>query len=153
MIASYYTDSVTNKTGCPARIIADLGTENGHVCQMQSALRRDHDDQFAKKSFIYGSSNHNQRIKCWWSFLRTHQAQYWMDLFQGLKDSNYLCKSLVHAFIMSRLDYANALLAGLPLKHLKIQNIEYRTSLPGPNISDRQRHKANNPSELPGSLH
>ena len=131
VIASYYTDSVTSKMGCPARIRADLGTENGHVCQIQSALRWDHDDQFAKKSFIYGSSNHNQRIECWWSFLRTHQAQYWMDLFQGLKDRDYLCKSLVHAFIMSRLVYGNALLAGLPLEHLKklqrIQNIAART--------------------------
>ena len=39
-------------------------------------------------------------------------------------------KSLVHAFIMSRLDYGNALLAGLPLEHLKklqrIQNIAAR---------------------------
>ena len=89
VIASYYTDSVESKMGCPVRIRADLGTENGHVCQMQNALRWDHGDQFAKKSFIYGSSNHNQRIECWWSFLRTHQAQYWMDLFQGLKDSDY----------------------------------------------------------------
>ena len=39
-------------------------------------------------------------------------------------------KSLVHAFIMSRLDYGNALLAGRPLEHLKklqrIQNIAAR---------------------------
>ena len=39
-------------------------------------------------------------------------------------------KSLVHAFIMSRLDYGNALLAGLPVEHLKklqrIQNIAAR---------------------------
>ena len=39
-------------------------------------------------------------------------------------------KSLVHAFIMSRMDYGNALLAGLPLEHLKklqrIQNIAAR---------------------------
>ena len=39
-------------------------------------------------------------------------------------------KSLVHAFIMSRLDYGNALLAGLPFEHLKklqrIQNIAAR---------------------------
>ena len=34
-------------------------------------------------------------------------------------------KSLVHAFIMSRLDYGNALLAGLPLEHLKkLQRIQ-----------------------------
>ena len=39
-------------------------------------------------------------------------------------------KSLVHAFIMSRMDYGNALLAGLPFEHLKnlqrIQNIAAR---------------------------
>ena len=39
-------------------------------------------------------------------------------------------KSPVHAFIMSRMDYGNALLAGLPLEHLKklqrIQNIAAR---------------------------
>ena len=39
-------------------------------------------------------------------------------------------KSLVHAFIMSRLDYGNALLDGLPFEHLKklqrIQNIAAR---------------------------
>ena len=40
-------------------------------------------------------------------------------------------KSLVHAFIMSRLDYGNALLAGLPLEHTRNSSSEYRTSLPG----------------------
>ena len=39
-------------------------------------------------------------------------------------------KSLVHAFIMSRMDYGNTLLAGLPLEYLKklqrIQNIAAR---------------------------
>lgn len=76
---NYFTDSVSAKKGCLARFRADLGTENGHVCQMQNSMRWDHLDQFAKKSFIYGSSNHNQRIECWWSFLRTHQSQYWVD--------------------------------------------------------------------------
>ena len=36
-------------------------------------------------------------------------------------------KSLVHPFVMSRLNYANSPLAGLPLEHFS----EYKTPLPG----------------------
>jgi hypothetical protein len=94
IVASYYTDCLKSAMGCPTRIRVDLGTENG----IQSALRWDKMDEFAKKSFIYGSSNHNQRIECWWSFLRTHLVQFWMDLFQALKDQftgDFLDKNLV----------------------------------------------------------
>ncbi len=67
---------------------------------MQNALRWEHTDDFAKKSFIYGSSNHNQRIESWWAFLRTHMSQYWMDLFQELKDNDQFSGDFVYLFIV-----------------------------------------------------
>ncbi|CAG9764650.1 unnamed protein product [Ceutorhynchus assimilis] len=43
---------------------------------------------------------HNQLIEAWWSMLRKHNAQYWMNVFQMLKEDNlfdgsFLDKSLI----------------------------------------------------------
>lgn len=88
-MASYYVKALADRLACPMRIRADFGTENGHIEVMQRALRENHDDDLSTQSFIYGSSNHNQRIESWWGFLRKHNAQYWMDVFHTLKDSDY----------------------------------------------------------------
>ena len=105
IIASYYMESVKCKQGCPSRIRVDAGTENGHMCQMQSALRWDHIDEFARKCYIGGSSNHNQRIESWWSFLRQHHAQFWINLFENLKDrdlflGDFLDRNLIQFVFM-----------------------------------------------------
>ncbi len=52
IIASYFLDSVEERMGCPMRIRGDFGTENCYVNEMQNAMRWDHTDEFAKKSFI-----------------------------------------------------------------------------------------------------
>ncbi|XP_069122977.1 uncharacterized protein [Argopecten irradians] len=88
VIGSYFMNAVESRRGCPKRIRADRGTENGHVENLQKYLRYNHEDEFAKRSFIYGSSNHNQRIESWWGFLRRHHAQYWMDIFHTMKDQD-----------------------------------------------------------------
>lgn len=100
VIAGYFMNTVRMKGGCPARIRTDMGTENGHMRDMQRAMRWEHEDEFARKCFIYGASTHNQRIEAWWGFLRTHNAQYWMDVFMTLKEEDhfigdYLDKNLV----------------------------------------------------------
>jgi len=100
LIGGYFINTVKAIHGCPKRVRADLGTENGIVKQLQEYMRSQHGDDFATQSFIYGSSNHNQRIESWWGFLRTHKAQHWMNLFQALKeddlfDGNFLDKNLV----------------------------------------------------------
>lgn len=47
--------------GCPEKLRADLGTENGEVAAMQVFLRRNHlDVHSGPKSFIYGKSTSNQ---------------------------------------------------------------------------------------------
>ncbi|CAH0563093.1 unnamed protein product [Brassicogethes aeneus] len=48
---------------------------------------------FGNKSFIYGTSQCNQRIESWWSMLRKHSAQFWMNLFQGLKEDGHFTGS------------------------------------------------------------
>ncbi|XP_039665194.1 uncharacterized protein LOC120564368 [Perca fluviatilis] len=91
VIAGYFIDEVLSRNGTPTRIRSDLGTENCYMEQMQIFMRHDHTDTFSKNCYLYGSSNHNQRIEQWWGFLRKQHAQFWMNLFQELKDSDNFC--------------------------------------------------------------
>ncbi|KAK1154813.1 hypothetical protein AOXY_G27781 [Acipenser oxyrinchus oxyrinchus] len=100
VIANYFMKAVRSRLGCPKRVCADMGTENGHIEIMQRFMRSEHEDEFAQRSFLYGSSNHNQRIEYWWAFLRGQNSQFWMNLFGSLKDDdkftgNFLDKNLI----------------------------------------------------------
>ncbi|XP_053302891.1 uncharacterized protein LOC128461802 [Pleuronectes platessa] len=100
VIAGYFIDEVSSRNGTATRIRSDLGTENCFVEQMQIFMRHDHMDEFSNRCFLYGSSNHNQRIEQWWGFLRKQHAQFWMNVFQDLKESDhfsgdFLDKSLI----------------------------------------------------------
>ena len=87
LIAGYFVDTVSEIHGCPRTIRADLGTENGVVCQMQMFLRDS--DNNANSAFIYGTSKCNQRIESWWGILRKENAQFWMNVFESFKDDGY----------------------------------------------------------------
>ncbi|XP_033761355.1 uncharacterized protein LOC117343145 [Pecten maximus] len=106
VIAGYYIRSVQNKDGCPERLRADAGTENGYVRQMQSFLREDHVDRFAGvRSFMYGRSTANQKIESFWCIFRKEVTAFWMDLFKQLQDDNYfigdfLDKNLIQFCLM-----------------------------------------------------
>ncbi|XP_057203125.1 uncharacterized protein LOC130562244 [Triplophysa rosa] len=90
VISAYYIQAVKERRGCPRRIRADRGTENVGVEQMQMFLRRDATDDFSyHRSFIYGSSNHNQRIESFWSTMRKQNVHFWMNFFQTLKEEGY----------------------------------------------------------------
>lgn len=89
IIAGYFMSKVEKRGGTAARIRADMGTENGTVEDMQHILRSEHNDTYARNCFIYGASTHNQRMESWWAFLRRHHAQFWMNNFQKLRDSDY----------------------------------------------------------------
>ena len=86
VVGNYYMDTVDSRKGCPKRIRADRGTENCYIEHRQKFLRYDHQDDYSRQSFLYGSSNHNQRIEYWWCLLRKQCAQFWMNEFQTLKD-------------------------------------------------------------------
>ena len=91
VVAGYFIEEVQNRMGCPTRIRFDLGTENKYIEHMQKFLRYEHADNLARRCFIYGSSIHNQRIESWWAFLRMQHAQFWMNQFQSLKESDDFC--------------------------------------------------------------
>ena len=101
VILGYFLEAVSSRHGGLRRVRADMGTENGHVEQEQTFLRRNHDDCMAgPKSVLYGKSTTNQKMEVWWSFLRKHSAQYWMDILHTLKEDglfsgDVLDKSLV----------------------------------------------------------
>lgn len=86
IIAGYFMESVKKRQGCPARLRADMGTENGHVKHMLMFMRSTGRDQYANACYLTGSSNHNQRIEQWWGTLRKHNAQFWMTFFSMLKE-------------------------------------------------------------------
>lgn len=101
LIAGYYIEYVRERGGCSAVVRTDFGTENSHIKRMQQFLRRNgHDTLAGRNSFLQGTSHHNQRIESWWSFLRKHCTQFWMNLFSHLKDDGfftgtYLDKALI----------------------------------------------------------
>ena len=90
LIASYYIQAVKLKQGCPKHVRCDFGTENVHVVDMHSFLL-EHNGEIPRNAVIRGSSNHNQRIEAWWSFLRKSMSQFWMNLFQSLKENALFC--------------------------------------------------------------
>lgn len=105
VIASYFLNVVESLGGCPQKIRADRGTENGHVRDMQLFLRKT-DDEAENDSFMYGKSTTNQRIEWWWGMLRKQNAQYWMNIFEELKDEglfdgDYLDKALLQFTFMN----------------------------------------------------
>ena len=106
VIGSYFMSAVERRMGCPKRMRADRGTENGHVENILKFLRYEHLDEFSNQCFLYGSSNHNQRIEAWWSYLRNHNAQFWMSHFQALKNEDkftgdFLDKNLLQFCFMN----------------------------------------------------
>lgn len=92
--------------GCPQSLRCDMGTENKVVEIIQTALHELFNEEVSSRPcFLYGKSVHNQRIEAWWSILRKHSAQFWMNLFQSLKDEDYFCgtfldKSLIQFCFM-----------------------------------------------------
>ena len=106
LIAGYYMSAVKSLKGVPFRLRADLGTENSCVSQLQTFLRSYNADVYANRSYITGSSKHNQRIEQWWGFLRKENAQYWMNMFGALRDmgqfdGGFLDKGLVQFCFMN----------------------------------------------------
>lgn len=79
----YFIESVSKTGGCPHLVRGDMGTENGHIAQMQEFLTE------REKSFLYGKSTGNQRIEMFWSFFRRQCSQFWIDTLSDLRDNGH----------------------------------------------------------------
>lgn len=75
VIAGYFIRAILSKKGMPLRIRGDMGTENTIVARMQEFLHEENNTE-SRGRFIYGTSQHNQRIESWWGILRREHAQF-----------------------------------------------------------------------------
>lgn len=91
IISGFFFNAVRELGGCPKTIRADAGTENRHIKQIQTFFHRDIASN--RPPFIYGTSPANQRIEAWWSILRKHNSQFWMNLFQKLQEDGHFSGS------------------------------------------------------------
>lgn len=113
MIAGYYLNGVELVGGIPGTVRFDLGTENKVVERIQRTIHEVFNGSSASKPpILYGRSTANQRIESWWSILRKHCAQFWMNLFQLLKeddhfDGSFLDKSLIQFCFMDIIQVRN----------------------------------------------
>lgn len=100
-------ESIKMVGGCPRTVRSDQGTENIVTERIQKALHELFNEYIlTTPPFLYGRSTHNQRIEAWWSIVRKHNAQYWMNLFEMLKEENlfdggFTDKSLIQYCFMN----------------------------------------------------
>ena len=72
-------------SGISLTIRSDCGTKNPVVEKLQTSLRKEF-SKSNKPTFLYGTSQHNQRIELWWAQLRKHDSQFWLNYFYRMKD-------------------------------------------------------------------
>lgn len=81
-ILKYYLCAVEEFNGCPAKLITDLGTENGLAASVQSFFCNSID------SHRYVPSPRNQRIESWWGQLSKQRSLWWRSFFTDLENRN-----------------------------------------------------------------
>ncbi|XP_031333807.1 uncharacterized protein LOC116176151 [Photinus pyralis] len=108
VIGGYYINTVKEWNGFPRTIRTDMGTENGNIQHIQKYFDEvtvTYQTNSRLPPFLYGSSHTNQRIESWWSILRKHNSQFWINLFSelrndGLFNGTFLDKSIVQYCFM-----------------------------------------------------
>ena len=80
VVANWYLEAVKQMGGCPLKIRTDCGTENGILASAQCYFMND------QGAHIYGTSQNNQRIEGWWSFLKRSRMSWWINFFKDLME-------------------------------------------------------------------
>lgn len=98
-VTAYYYLQTLKKLGyMPSVIRTDRGTENVWIEALHTALRSNHNDDFAGlRSYMCGKSTHNQRIESWWGTgLRKHTVDWYINLFKSMVSRNMFDGSDLH---------------------------------------------------------
>ena len=68
------------------------------MAAIQQFFRRESEDEFSgEKTFIYGRSTANQRTEAWWGRFRQGCADWWVEYFKNLRDSDlYNDENVIH---------------------------------------------------------
>lgn len=129
VIAGYFLEAVIDLDGLPVLVRGDLGTENCLVAEIQSFLRRGNNDEHLNNAtpFIYGTSQHNQRIESWWGILRKEFSSFWMSLFKTLKDDGLFSGDFLHKSLIQ--------FCFLPIIQVRKLNVPLKLSEGRPSLS------------------
>lgn len=95
-ICSHFLESVKDLNLVPSVVRLDLVTENTNIAKCQKILRSPHDDSLADVAVMYGSSNHNQQIERFWSYLRTVLLQDYMNVFKDISSGAVDSSNMTH---------------------------------------------------------
>ena len=64
------------------------------MAAIQSYFRcNGYDEYSGEKAHRYGTSPSNQRIKCWWFYLRKNFSNWWINFFKDLIEAGHLSLS------------------------------------------------------------
>ena len=76
LICQYFLYSVVSLNKLPLVDWMDRGTQDVHIASSQQMLREEHHDSLVNIAVMFGSSNHNQRIERYRSYLKveTHYS-------------------------------------------------------------------------------
>ena len=76
---------------------SDKGSENTLIESLQVSLRWKHKDRRAgEQSFFQGKSVRNQRIDAFWSQMRKHSMDFYIQLFKCMQHKNLFDGSKLH---------------------------------------------------------
>jgi len=91
IVATYFLETVRQLGGSPVRCRCDLGTENVLLEELQPLFAVNYDPDSADEScLLYGKSTSNQRIESWWGILRRQASDWWISLFQNLRNDGLI---------------------------------------------------------------
>ena len=93
-----YIFGLSERNGCPIKLITDLGTENVLTAAMQAFLQQDIDGH------QYVPSPRPQRIECCWSFLPNTRENWWKHSFFDLKTEGVIDISNFHLDLVILVD-------------------------------------------------
>jgi hypothetical protein len=84
VIDYYYVTVVKRLRCCPRTLRTDCGSENVIMATIQCEIRN------SIRAHVYGTSQNNQRIEAWWSYLLRIKLRWWIEYFDDMEQCGLL---------------------------------------------------------------